>query len=117
MEIVLCPVRASGKTIARVKRFLKSIGLRVTVMAPAAHDRAMASTQAITHLIARALEKTGFLQEQTGLASVRKMQQAAQIVGADSQRLFEDMQKLNPFARASRKKLLHELLSIERELG
>ncbi len=116
-EIVLCPVRASRKTLAAVKRFLESIGLHATVMTPAAHDKAMARTQAIAHLIARALERTGFLRERTGLASVRKMQQAAEIVGHDSPRLFDDLQKLNPFARADRKKFLKAIISTERELG
>ena len=49
-RIILCPVRASKKTLASLTALLTSMGLAVTVMTPADHDRLMGTIQVIPHL-------------------------------------------------------------------
>ncbi len=116
LQIIICPIRASKQTLENLKSILSKLGLKVAVMTPSQHDRLMAQTQAISHFVAKALERTGFAGRKTGLASVRKMQEATEILQKDSPRLFRDLQKLNPFAGRARKKLLAELNAIERGL-
>jgi len=49
-RIILCPVRTSKATLESLKSLLKSMGLLVTVMTPAHHDRLMGTIQVIPHL-------------------------------------------------------------------
>ncbi len=49
-RIILCPVRASKKTLTSLTTLLTAMGLAVTVMTPADHDRLMGTIQVIPHL-------------------------------------------------------------------
>ena len=116
LEIVLCPVRVTRKTLAAAKKVLREMGLRVSVMLPREHDRRIAETQAVAHFIAAAL-KGRIPAKRLRVASFEKLADAMELVRHDSPRLFRDMQQLNPFAAAERKLLLKRLEKIDGELN
>lgn len=49
-RIIFCPVRASKSTLTFLKKLFETMGLLVTVMTPANHDRLMGTIQVIPHL-------------------------------------------------------------------
>ena len=112
-QIVVCPVRS--KHTDKVCTFLTGIGLDVVRLTAEEHDKLMASTQAITHFVGRALAKVGRKDAPTQLKSYEKMMAAAEMVRHDSEQLFADIETLNPFAKQERKKLLDELERMEKQ--
>jgi len=112
-QIVICPVRS--KQTEAVSAFLKELGLEVIRLSPEEHDRLMASTQAITHFVGRALAKISPKDVPTKLKSHEKMMAAAAMVRHDSEQLFADIETLNPFAKQERRKLVQELERMEKQ--
>lgn len=112
-QIAVCPVRS--KRTEKVCTFLIGLGLDVVRITAEEHDRLMASTQAITHFVGRALAKIGPKDVPIRLLSHEKMMAAAAMVRHDSQQLFLDIETLNPFAKQERKRLMQELGRMEKE--
>ena len=55
LEVVLCPGR--GNRVGKVKQYLETLELRVTVTTATEHDRAMARTQALFHFLAQGFSR------------------------------------------------------------
>jgi len=102
-RIAVCPVRGDH---AKVARFLAQLGLEVIECSPEEHDRQMAVSQALTHFIGRAMLAGDFEPVQLSTLTYDRLCDIARIIGGNSNELFEDMQQLNPFAAAARRKFL-----------
>lgn len=116
-NVVVCPVRSSRKEVAEFSGFLKSLGLNVFVMTPKQHDIEAAKAQALLHFAMRGLEDTGLRKARLPLTKSReKLIEAMDFVAGDSEQLFRDMNRQNPFASSERKKFIKLLQKIDREL-
>jgi prephenate dehydrogenase len=113
-KIVLCPVRNAD--IIHVKTFLEGIGLDVMVTTPEEHDRQMAISLALNHLLGRTLIRMGIDRVELSTMIHDNLMAIVDIVGNDTVELFQDMQTRNRFAEEIRKKLIEELKRIDSEL-
>lgn len=98
-NIVLCPGRASGSVLNRLKHGMELAGLKVFIMTAAEHDKLMASTLFLTQFIGHGLG--GSLLPATGITTenFEKLRQIAVTSGNDTMELFRDMYRYNRFAK------------------
>jgi prephenate dehydrogenase len=113
-KIVLCPVRITR--LKEIKDFLAELGLKVIISTPEEHDKQMAKSLGLVHLIGRSLYKIGVNNVEMTTPSHEMFIELVNIVKNDSKQLFFDMQHYNRFSKEIRKKLLRELIKIDGEL-
>ncbi len=117
LKIVLTPVRIRDKRLNEIIDFLRMIlKLRVFVMTPEEHDRAMSRTQVITQYIARVLKRLGIKEEELSLPSYELLLKLYKMLGEDSDTLFESIQLYNPYAVSVRNHLKDICVDIWRDL-
>ena len=116
LKIVLCPVRIDPAAYQPIRSFLAALGLQLIEATPEEHDRQIARTQAIFHLLAQALGRLGWGGEPIATPGPEAFFRQVLTLGNDSAQLFVDMQRRNPFAAEYRQRLLEELRRIDDEL-
>lgn len=119
LKVVLCPVRISAEHTLKIRQMLEGAGLRVIECAPEVHDRAMAETQALFHLIARAVEELRMespVSPDIVTPGPARLFEDLKILQNDSVRLFFDIQRENPYAREMRKRLIEKLVQLDQSL-
>lgn len=120
LKVVLCPVRITAEHVATIRGFLEKAGLKVIETTPEIHDRALAESQALFHLIARAVEDVE--SESQGPREIitpgpARLFEDLKVLQNDTPQLFADIQRENPFARDIRKKFIERLIEIDRALN
>jgi prephenate dehydrogenase len=113
-KIVLCPL--SDSQLPRLRRFLKKKGLQVIIATPEAHDRAMAETQCLFHLMARAIQEMGIKVGDITTPGPEKLYRDFSILQHDTLQLFRDMQRLNPYASQLRRQFIDILEQFDADL-
>lgn len=116
LKIVLCPVRIEPPAYERIRAFLAALGLRLLETTPEEHDRQIARTQAVFHLLARALGRLGWGSEPVATPGPEAFFKQVLTLRHDSPQLFVDMQRANPFAGEYRRLLIEELQKLDAEL-
>ncbi len=116
LKIVLCPVRIDTVAYDRIREFLRALGLLVIEATPEEHDRQVARTQAIFHLLAQALGRLGWGGEPIATPGPEAFFRQVLALRHDSFQLFQDMQRRNPFAAEYRERLIEELRRLDAEL-
>jgi prephenate dehydrogenase len=118
LPIVLCNISANQHTYATIKRFLREkLGLHIIEQTPKEHDHQMAHVQALTHFIGRALVNLDVQSYATNTQSYKHLLELRDLLQFDSWELFETIQTTNVEAKRVRKKLLQELVHLEKKLG
>src|SRR5262249_42275792 len=102
MTVVICPARTRRTDL--LKSFLQDAGLSGLATTPAEHDRAMASTQALTQFIGRALSDAGMKEGPLRTPAYDRLAKMVEFVASDSPEMFHDMHRLNPFAADERRR-------------
>lgn len=119
LKVVFCPVRITPEHVSKIRVLLERVGLRVIEATPEEHDRAMAESQALFHLMARAVHELHLDAPSTHeiiTPGPARLFEDLKILQNDSAQLFRDMQRDNPFARDIRKKFIEELIQLDRAL-
>jgi len=116
LKIVICPVRAKEQAIAEISKLFKNIGLEIILTTPLKHDKAMASSHALLHLIALPLARIGLKDQKIKISALDTALELVDIFKEDSLQLFQDIQVFNPESRKIRKKFLNEILTLDKEL-
>ena len=118
LRTVLCPSPRHPQAALQARTLFESIGSEVTEMAPAAHDRHMALTHAMAFFIARGLLDLG-LDDDLHWTPPSFAALAASIaaVRADAGHLFNAIQLENPYAAATRERLIEALTLIDQRLA
>lgn len=120
LKLVLCPVRITKEHTLRIRLLLEGAGLRVIETTPEAHDRAMAESQALFHLVARAVQEMELNQElprEVITPGPARLFEDLKILQNDTPQLFRDLQRENPFAEEIRKKFIDHLIKIDDSLN
>ena len=115
LEVVLCPGR--GNRGGKVERYLEKLGLKVTVTSATEHDRAMARTQALFHFLAQGFARMHVDPDTLATPGPAQLFRAFQDVRGDSRQLFRDLQQVNRFVPAQRKRLIDSLTALDRSLS
>jgi prephenate dehydrogenase len=113
-KIVLCPIRI--RNLKRVKLFLERMKLRVLVSSAEAHDRQMASTQAVVQILGRAFLEIGLSEEVMATPGYDRMIRILEVVQNDTWELFHNLQNFNRFAAGMREELIESLRRIDQQL-
>ena len=105
LPMILCPARIASGELERWRGFFSSLGLAVTVMSPAAHDREAAFTQGVAHYIGRVLKDLGVRPSPIATLGYRKLLEIVEQTCNDPWQLFLDLQRYNPYTREMRSRL------------
>jgi prephenate dehydrogenase len=116
LKIAVCPVRVEDETYQQVLRFLRSAGLLVLETTAEEHDRQIARTQAVFHLIAQAFKRLGWGGEKISTPGPETFFKLVTTVQNDTEQLFVDLQLQNAYASQLRREFIEEVLRIDNEL-
>ncbi len=115
--IVCCNIRDQAQRYWHWKRFFEAKNLHVLELSAEEHDRMMAKSQSLTHLLGRGLKAIDAAP--TGL-DTQGYQQLLRIMTHtcnDSWELFYDLQRYNPFATAQNQQFLEALQDLMQKIA
>lgn len=101
-KMVLHPTRIDPAIYDRIKGYLSSLGLHIIEATPEEHDREIAQTLILTHLIGRTLMDFGARPHQIDTKGHQRLIKILETVENDSFQLFKDMNAYNRFAKTMR---------------
>ncbi len=114
LKIVLFPVRIKKQKYNQIKKWIRKQGLKIIEISPEEHDKLIAKTQAITHLIGRILEKMKINKTLIDTPSFQKLLEIKEVVCGDSWQFFKDIQRFNPYPKKVREDFKRALEKIEK---
>lgn len=117
MKIAVCPVRIEPANYDCIRGFLRGLGLNIIETTPAEHDRRLARTQAIFHLISQALKELDWRGQQLSTPGPDVFYRLAESVQNDTAELFLDMERRNVYAKECRKQFIRKLVEIDELLA
>ncbi len=112
-EIVLCPLRLPEKRKKQLKKMFLDLGLEIKEVTSEEHDRQTAFSLALVHFLGRALKEMKIKPLPLSTLGFQRLCQIKENVERDTEELFFDMQKYNPYAAEVRKSLLNSLQKID----
>jgi prephenate dehydrogenase len=105
-RIVVSPSRKGARWMRGIRALAGSHGVRLHVMTPAAHDRLMAETLLLTQYVGRLIQGAGFAARPWSTASYVQLKQIVRTAVHDSEQLFLDMVRYNPYGPGTARALL-----------
>lgn len=115
-RLVICRLAALSAKAELMLQFFREQGLQLFEITAEQHDRQMASVQALTHFIARALAGCEVSNSELATTAFSHLCKVAELLGNDSWELFKTIELGNPFAAEARRRFMQELESLERRL-
>lgn len=116
LKIAVCPVRIGPDRYRKICEFLEQLELVVIETTPEDHDRQIALSQAIFHLIAQAMGRLDWGAKAISTPGPDAFYRLVRTVQKDTSQLFLDMERENPFAAECRQLFIDEILAIDKEL-
>lgn len=116
LKVVISNVSGSNYENEKIIKYIKSIGFGIYKMSADEHDKRMAKVQALTHFIGEGLKSFDLRDDELKTYSYRIMYSLHIDTSLNTKELFETIQKFNPYAKNIRKKLISELIKIDRNL-
>ncbi len=117
LTVVICPEFSNKSDRFKVTSFLKNkLKLKIVTMSADEHDKRMAQVQALTHFIARGLQRIGLPKIAECTKAYEKLGEFSQLLSRTTDDLFETIENENPFAATVRKKFLKELTALDNGL-
>lgn len=118
LRTVVCPSPRHPSTAHLARELFVSIGSEVHEQDPAGHDQHMALTHAMAFFIARGLLDLGVVDDLRWTPpSFAALAASIAAVRADAGHLFHAIQRENPYAAATRGRLIEALGNIDRQLA
>ncbi|GAB4184104.1 MAG: prephenate dehydrogenase/arogenate dehydrogenase family protein [Calditrichia bacterium] len=109
-KIVVIPVRVSYGNLNLFKQILtRQFRLHVLRMSAEEHDRMMAYNLSLVHLIGRSLHNMKIENLSLKMNNLDGLLKISTIAGNDTEELFIDMNKFNPYAEEVRNKFFNHL--------
>jgi prephenate dehydrogenase len=105
-RLVVSPSRGGKRWMGRIRALARSHGVRLHVMTPDAHDRLMAETLLITQYVGRLLRGAGIPERAWSTASYGHLRLVVRSALRDSEQLFIDMWRYNPYGGRTARALL-----------
>ncbi|MBU6323790.1 prephenate dehydrogenase/arogenate dehydrogenase family protein [Patescibacteria group bacterium] len=98
LRLVVCERTIDDGSYAKVKRFFEELGLDVIEMTAEEHDREIAGTLFLTHLIGQVVTQGNFRRTDIDTVSFGFLMDAVESVQNDTA-LFEDVYRYNPYCK------------------
>lgn len=105
LPVVLDKFKTSSKKYQFIKEYFVSKGLKVIEMSAEEHDKTVAKSQAMTHLVGRVLKDFDYLKSPINTTGDKKMIEIIEQTCNDSVDLFYSMQNYNPYTKNSKQKM------------
>lgn len=96
LRLVITDHTLGANDMAGAIAWLKGLGLNVMEMTPEAHDRMLAETLFLTHYVAQAVARGGFVRTDIDTLSFGFLMDAVESVKSDTE-LFRDVFAFNPY--------------------
>jgi len=96
LRLVITDHTLAAADMADAIAWLKGLGLNVMEMTPQAHDRMLAETLFLTHYVAQAVARGGFVRTDIDTLSFGFLMDAVESVKSDTE-LFRDVFAFNPY--------------------
>jgi prephenate dehydrogenase len=117
LKIALSPVRIEQETYAGIRNYLEELQLVIVETTPEEHDKQIAQSQALFHLIAQAMKQLSWPSQAISTPGPEAFYRLVRTVQQDTDQLFLDMERENPYAAECRQRFVQEVLKLERELS
>jgi len=98
LRVAVCDSSLSHEDTRAIVEFLREGGLRVLEMAPDEHDKLVAETLFLTHLVGQTVKKGAFVRTSIDTVSFGFLMDAVESVAHD-EALFHDVFKYNPYCK------------------
>ncbi len=116
LKVVISNVSGDKKELENIMNYIKGIGFEICQMSGDEHDKRMAKVQALTHFLGEGLKSFDLIDDELKTYSYRIMYSLHIDTALNTKELFETIQKFNPYAKDVRKKLIAELIKIDKNL-
>jgi prephenate dehydrogenase len=116
-RVVVSPSRDGARWMGGIRALARSHGVRLHVMTPAAHDRLMAETLLLTQYIGRLLQGAGIPARAWSTPSYGHLRIIVRTALRDSEQLFVDMWRYNPYGPRTARALLGSHRALLRKTG
>ena len=117
LKIALCPARIRTETYRAIRNHLEARRLVVIETTPEDHDRRIAQSQAIFHLVARAIKQLGWGGHPISTPGPSTFYHLVESVQHDTDQLFQDLERENPYAEEYRRQFIERLGLVHEELS
>ena len=117
LKIALSPVRIEQEAYAAIRSYLEELKLVIVETTPEEHDKQIAQSQAVFHLIAQAMKQLSWASQDISTPGPEAFYRLVRTVQQDTDQLFLDMERENPYAAECRQRFVQEVLKLERELS
>lgn len=115
-KIVLCKARIPDEKYQKIKSYLKNKGLIIIESTPEEHDKEIAISLALTHLIGRALIDFDGKDLKIDTEGYKRLIKILDVVQKDTWQLFEDINHYNKYAKKTREKFISSINKINKRL-
>ena len=117
LKITLCPARIKEETYESIRRYLEGLQLVVIDSMPEEHDKQIAKSQAVFHLIAQAMKQLDWGGQAISTPGPEAFYRLIKSVQHDTDQLFLDMERENPYAAKWRARFIQKLSSLDKGLS
>ena len=117
LKIALCPARIKEETYKSICGYLEGLQLVVIKASPQEHDRQIAKSQAVFHLIAQAMKQLDWGSQAISTPGPDAFYRLVKSVQHDTDQLFLDMERENPYAAKWRESFIRKLSNLDKELS
>ena len=107
--IVICPEKTSKSIISLWCEYFKRKGLRVVEMSCEEHDRIIARSLGLTHLLGRAVDRIGISASNIDTKDFKNLLKIREHACKDSLELYKGLQQKNQFAEKMRIEMMEAL--------
>lgn len=105
-RVVVVPARDLGGRMKGIRALARTYGVRLHSMTPASHDRLMAETLLLTQYVGRLLHGAGIPERRWSTPSYLHLRLIVRTAVRDSEQLFSDMWRFNPYGGRTARALL-----------
>jgi len=99
LRLALCESTLSKSAVQALTSALQNVGLTVLLLSPEEHDRLVAETLFLTHLVGQTVKKAGFVRTSIDTVSFGFLMDAVESVAHD-EALFRDVYRYNRYCTA-----------------
>ncbi len=117
LKIALCPARIEKQSYDSIRHYLQRLELVIVEVTAQEHDQQIAKSQAFFHLIAQVMKQLNWVSQAISTPGPEAFDRLVRTVQQDTDQLFLDIERENPYAAEWRQRFIQELLSLDKELS
>lgn len=117
LKIALCPARIEQEAYDMILRYLEGLQLVAVEVTPEEHDQQIAKSQAVFHLIAQVMKQMKWASQPISTPGPEAFDRLVRTVQQDTDQLFLDIERENPFAAQWRQRFIQEVVDLDKELS